>query len=305
MVDISVIILTYNEEKHIERCIESLRPFAKRVIIIDSCSIDQTVEIARSMGADVYSRKWPGNHAQQFQWGLDNTEIDTEWIMKIDADEFVLPELAEEISQKLPKLSEEITGIYIKRRVFFMGKWIKYGGYYPTWLLRVWRRDKGVMEQRWMDEHIKLTDGKAIRFEHDFVDDNLNGLTAWIQKHNDYATKEAAETLSIIYGFKENEDSVAQNIFGTQEERKRWLKTKYVSMPLFVRPALYFVYRYFLKAGFLDGKEGLIWHTLQGGWYRFLVDAKIFEIYHKAGREKSAILDILSKEHGIDLKKDC
>ncbi|WP_457598130.1 glycosyltransferase family 2 protein [Hydrogenimonas sp.] len=302
MADITVIILTYNEEKHIERCIRSLKPFAKRVVLIDSLSTDRTVEIADSLGAEVLQNRWPGNHAIQFQWGLDNAHLTTEWVMKLDADEYVLPELAEEISQKFPALDNDIGGIYMKRRVFFMGKWIKYGGYYPTWLLRIWRNGKGRMEQRWMDEHIKLVEGRTIRFEHDFVDDNLHGLTAWTQKHNHYATREAVDILNILYGFRKY-DSVRPNLFGTQEERKRWLKMKYASMPLFLRPALYFTMRYFLKAGFLDGRPGLVWHTLQGGWYRFLVDAKIYEIYHKAGRDKEKILDLLAKEYDINLKE--
>ncbi len=302
MADITVLILTYNEERHIARAIESLKPFAKKIVVIDSYSTDKTVDIAKSLGAEVLQNRWPGNHARQFQWGLDNTDISTEWIMKLDADEYVLKELADEISEKLPALENEICGIYMKRRVFFMGKWIKYGGYYPTWLLRVWRNGKGVMEQRWMDEHIKLKEGSIIRFDNDFVDDNLHGLTAWTEKHNHYATREAVDILNIIYGFMED-DGVAPNLFGTQEQRKRWLKRKYAAMPLFLRPMLYFTMRYFFKAGFLDGKEGLVWHFLQGGWYRFLVDAKIFEIYYKAGRDKKKILDLLAKEYGINLKR--
>lgn len=302
MADLSVIILTFNEEKHIRRCIRSVQPFAKRIVVIDSYSTDKTVEIARNMGADVLQHSWPGNHAVQFQWGLDNAGITSEWIMKLDADEYVLPELATEIEEKLPTLDHDIGGIYMKRRVFFMGKWIKYGGYYPTWLLRIWRNGWGRMEQRWMDEHIKLTKGEPVRFENDFVDENLHGLTAWTEKHNHYATREAVDILNILYGFR-TYDSVEAKLSGSQEERKRWLKKMYASMPLFLRPVLYFTWRYFFRAGFLDGKPGLIWHTLQGGWYRFLVDAKIYEIYYRAGRDREKILDLLAEEYNIDLRK--
>ena len=302
MADLSVLVLTYNEERHIERCLRSLKPFAKRIVVIDSHSTDETVEIAKKLGAEVLLHTWPGNHAAQFQWGLDNAQIDTEWIMKLDADEYVLPELAEEIETKLPILEKDIGGIYIKRRVFFMGKWIKYGGYYPTWLLRIWRNGSGRMEQRWMDEHIKLLEGEAVRFENDFVDDNRHGLTAWTEKHNHYATREAVDILNILYGFRRY-DSVEPRLFGSQAERKRWLKMKYAAMPLFLRPALYFTWRYFVKGGFLDGKPGLVWHVLQGGWYRFLVDAKIYEIYYKAGKEREKILEVLAKDYEIDLRK--
>ena len=298
--NISVLILTFNEELHIERCIKSLLPFTKEIFIVDSYSTDRTVEIAESLGAKVYQNKWPGNHAIQFQWGLENCPIETEWVMKMDSDEYVLPELAEEINVKMNTLEEDVSGVYIKRRVHFMDRWIKHGGYYPTWLLRIWKYDKGQMEQRWMDEHIKLSSGTTVQFENDLVDDNKNNLTWWTEKHNNYATREAVDILNIIYGFKKY-DEVEPNLIGTQEQRKRWLKMRYASLPLFLRPVLYFTWRYFFKLGFLDGKPGLVWHFLQGGWYRFLVDAKINEIYFKAGKEKKDILEFLDKEYGITL----
>jgi glycosyltransferase involved in cell wall biosynthesis len=296
--NISVLILTYNEELHIERCIKSLLPFTKEIFIVDSYSTDRTVEIAESLGAKVYQNKWV-NYAVQYQWGLDNCSIETEWVMRMDADEYVLPELAEEINAKMNTIDADVSGIYIKRRVYFMDRWIKHGGYYPTWLLRIWRYDKGRIEERWMDEHIKLSSGKTIQFENDLVDDNKNNLTWWTEKHNNYATREAVDILNIIYSFK-TYDEVEPNLWGTQEQRKRWLKIRYASMPLFLRPILYFTYRYFLKLGFLDGKPGLVWHFLQGGWYRFLVDAKINEIYFRAGKDREKILEFLKKEYGIE-----
>ena len=296
---ISVLILTLNEELHIERCIRSLLPFSEEIFIIDSYSTDKTVEIAESLGVKVYQNRWPGNHAAQFQWGLENCLIETEWVMKMDSDEYVLPELSDEINAKMRMIDDDVSGIYIKRRVYFMERWIKHGGYYPTWLLRIWKFSKGEMEQRWMDEHIKLSSGKSIQFEHDLVDDNKNNLTWWTQKHNDYATREAVDLLNIIYGFKKY-DEVRPDLMGTQEQRKRWLKIRYASLPLFLRPVLYFTLRYFFQLGFLDGKPGLVWHFLQGGWYRFLVDAKINEIYFKAGKDKDEILKLLKKEYKIE-----
>ena len=299
--DISIIILTLNEEQHIKRCIESLQGFAKNIFLIDSNSTDKTVEIAESLGAKVYVNKWPGNHAKQFQWGLDNCPIDTTWVMKMDADEYVLPELSNEISSELAKVGEDVSGIYIKRRVYFLNRWIKYGGYYPTWLLRIWKYDKGHMEQRWMDEHIKLSSGKTVQFENDLVDDNKNNLTWWTEKHNNYATREAVDLLNIIYNFK-SYDEVEPDISGTQEQKKRWLKIRYAKLPLFLRPIIYFTWRYIFKLGFLDGKAGFIWHVLQGGWYRFLVDAKVNEIYFHAGKEKESILKYIKKEYGISFE---
>lgn len=297
--NLSVIILTYNEEKHIERCIQSLLPIAKNIFIIDSYSTDKTVEIAESLCVKVYQNPFI-NHAAQFQWGLDNCPIETEWVMKMDADEYILPELADEIAEKLGHLSDEISGVYIKRRVYFKDRWIKHGSYYPTWLLRIWRHCDGRMEQRWMDEHIKLSHGKTIQFEHDLVDDNLNDLTWWTQKHNNYATREAVDILNILYEFLKY-DEVPAKFFGTQEQRKRWLKKRYAKLPLFTRPFIYFIWRYVFKLGFLDGKQGLIWHFLQGFWYRFLVDAKIYEIEKKAKDLNLSIPQVLKQEYGFDL----
>jgi glycosyltransferase involved in cell wall biosynthesis len=299
MKNLTVLILTLNEELHIKRCIESILPIAKNIIIIDSFSKDKTVEIAESLGAKVYTNPWPGNHAKQFQWGLDNCKIETDWVMKMDSDEFILPELAIEINNKLPTLDHNISGIYLKRRVNFMGRWIKHGGYYPTWLLRIWRYKDGTMEQRWMDEHIKLISGISVNFENDLVDDNKNNLTWWTNKHNNYATREAADILNTMYCFKVY-DEIIPKLNGTQEQKKRWVKKKYALTPLFFRPFLYFLWRYFIKVGFLDGKEGFIWHSLQGLWYRFLVDAKINEIYFKAGKDKESIRQTLKDDYGIE-----
>ncbi len=297
--DISVIILTYNEELHIERCIKSLLPVVKEIFIIDSFSTDKTVEIAEKLGAKVYQNTWI-NYALQFQWGLDNCPISTEWVMRMDSDEYILPELQNEISNKIQNIQNNVSGIYIKRRVYFKDKWIKHGSYYPTWLLRIWRYKDGHIEQRWMDEHIKLVKGDTIQFENDLVDDNLNDLTWWTNKHNNYATREAVDILNIIHEFI-NYDEVNSNFFGTQEERKRFLKKKYANLPLFTRPFIYFLWRYFIKLGFLDGKQGLIWHFLQGFWYRFLVDAKIYEIEKKSKDFNLSLKDTLKEKYGFKL----
>jgi glycosyltransferase involved in cell wall biosynthesis len=298
MSSISILILTFNEEKHIKRCIESLLPISNNIFIVDSFSQDATVEIAKSLGAKVYQNIWT-NYAKQYQWGLDNCPIETEWVMRMDSDEFILPELAIEINAKINGLGNSTSGVFIKRRVNFMGRWIKHGSYYPIWLLRIWRYKEGKIEERWMDEHIKLSSGTTIQFENDLVDDNKNNLTWWTNKHNNYATREAVDILNTIYSFK-CYDEVEPNLFGTQEQRKRKLKYFYAYMPLFLRPFIYFIWRYFIKLGFLDGKQGLVWHFLQGFWYRFLVDAKINEIYSKVGKDKENIQKVLKDDYGIE-----
>lgn len=296
--DISVVILTYNEELHIERCINSLLPFAKEIFLVDSFSTDKTVEIAQNLGAEVFQNPWPNNHAIQFNWGLENCPISTKWIMRMDADEYVLPELSYEIIEKLATLKEDENGIFLKRRVYFLGKWIKNGGYYPTWLLRIWKFKEGYCENRLVHESFILKKGKTIHFKNDIVDHNLNNLTWWTTKHNTYATKEAVDLLNNIYTFM-NYDEVEPKLFGSQIQRKRWLKLRYAKLPLFLRPFLYFHFRYIFQGGFLDGRAGFIWHFLQGLWYRFLVDAKINEIYHRAGKDKQNILEYIEKQYGI------
>lgn len=299
MNDVSVIILTHNEEKHIERCIRSLLLFTDKVFIVDSGSTDRTVAIAESLGAKVTHNPWV-TYAVQFNFGIEHTPFKTPWLMRMDADEYVTPELADEIKHSLQALGSEITGVYVKRRVMFMNQWIKHGGYYPIWLLRLWRREKGICEELWMDEHIKLSEGQTIQFRNDIVDHNLNNLTWWTQKHNNYAIREVIDLLDIKYNFTEA-DRVIPRLFGTQDQRKRFLKLKYASLPLFTRPFAYFLYRYFVKLGFLDGKKGLIWHFLQGLWYRFLVDAKMYEVYHRVGKNKQDITEFFRNEYGKDL----
>lgn len=296
---ISVIILTFNEEKNIRKAIESVRGWAQEVFLVDSFSTDRTIDIAREFGAKVVQNPWK-NYASQFNWALENLPVSTEWVMRLDADEKLLPELREELDRTLSGLASEVSGLYVKRRVYFMGRWIKRGGYYPTWLLRIWRRGQGRCEERWMDEHIKLEKGKALFLQNDIVDDNRNNLHWWINKHNSYATREAIDILNMKYHFLQY-DEIPASVTGTQDQRKRWLKNVYTRLPLFLRPLLYFLYRYVIKCGFLDGKEGLIWHFLQGFWYRFLVDAKIYEVEKKMARGKSDIETVIETEYGIKL----
>ena len=301
MQDISVIILTFNEEKHIARCIKSLSAFTDKVFIVDSGSTDKTVEIAESLGAKVSVNQWV-NYATQFNFGIENNPFKTKWLMRMDSDEYVLPELSEEINQKLSTTPAEISGMYIKRRVIFFEKWIKHGAFYPMWLMRIWRNGHGICEESWMDEHIKLFQGNVIHLEKDLVDHNLNNITWWTQKHNLYSIREVIDILNIKYNFRDFV-AVEPKLFGTQEERKRYLKVKYASVPLFTRPIFYFIYRYFLRLGFIDGRQGLMWHFLQGFWYRFLIDVKIYEIYQRVGRDKQAIIEFFKTEYDKDLTK--
>ena len=303
MKKISVLILTYNEELHIARCIESLQNIAEEIFIVDSFSTDKTVEIAESLGAKVYQNKWV-NYATQFQWGLDNCPIETEWVMRMDADEYLEPKLIDALLKKLPTIQQEITGIYLKRKVYFMGKWMRWGGSYPQILLRIWRYGYGRIEQRWMDEHIVLKEGKTILIDDgDIVDDNQNSITWWINKHNNYATREMIDLMNIKYRFIPMDESL-EKFNDPQAGRKRIIKNKiYSKLPLGLRSTLYFFYRYFFKLGLLDGFEGFIWHFMQGWWYRLLVDVKCYEFEKKLKKYNENIKELLANEYSIKLKE--
>ncbi|MBL1353648.1 MAG: glycosyltransferase family 2 protein [Zetaproteobacteria bacterium] len=298
---VCVVILTYNEEIHIKRCIKSLEPIASKIFIVDSFSSDKTVEIAESLGAVVAQRKWK-NYADQFQWGLDNCGAESQWVMRMDADEYLEPDLLEELPKALNDVSDEITGFYIRRKVLFYGKWIKHGGFYPHTLLRVWRNGQGRIEQRWMDEHIVLPElSKTTMLKGHLVDDNLKGMTFWIDKHNSYASREMVDLLNNKYHLLERDDSLKTND-DPQAKWKRIMKDDvYSRLPLALRSTIYFLYRYFLRLGFLDGGKGFIWHFMQGYWYRMLVDVKIMEIEERSGGDVAKIKQILSEEHGIKL----
>lgn len=301
MQTLSVLILTHNEALHIGRCIDSFAGLTDKIFIVDSFSTDNTVEIARSKGAQVIQNPWI-SYAFQFNHAIDHNPFQTDWLMRMDADEYLTTELKEELKALLSgNTAPDINGFYVKRRVYFMNQWIRRGGYYPIWLLRIWKNGTGRCEELWMDEHIKLTHGSTRQLQHDIVDHNLNNLTWWTQKHNNYATREVIDLLNIKYNFDEK-PTVTPSLFGSQEQRTRYLKLRYASLPLFTRPLIYFFYRYFIKLGFLDGIKGLIWHSLQGLWYRFLVDAKIFEVYQRAGKDKAAIIRFFKEEYGKDVR---
>ena len=285
---LSVIILTHNEEKHLVRCISSLAPIAQEIFIVDSFSTDNTIAIAINLGAKTYQNPFV-NHAQQFQWALDNCPIQTEWTMKMDADEYILPELCQELNDRLNILPANITGLKVRCRVIFMDKWIK-RGYYPMILMRIWRTKEGYMEQKWMDEHIQLKNGESLLLENDIVDHNLNNLTWWTNKHNNYALREAISRLDVKYNLLDNNKSTVKSN-----------KAFFLKLPPLFRAFIYFIYRYIFKLGFLDGKQGLIWSILQGFWYQFLVDSLIVQIEHLAKKKNKTIQQIIEEDFNIKL----
>ena len=275
--DLTVVILTYNEERHIARCLNSIRSIATDIVVVDSFSTDRTLAIAEELGARVLQRKFV-NYAQQFQWALDHSSIKTSWIMRLDADEIIEPDLVEEVRRKLPSLGAEVAGVNLKRKHIFMGRWIRYGGRYPLILLRIWRNGHGRIENRWMDEHMIVWGGRTVTFDGGFLDHNLNDLTFFTDKHNKYATREAIDILNQRYALFTRDEDLSSQASWRQAAIKRWMKERvYNRLPFCVGPLGYFLYRYVFQLGFLDGEPGLIYHFLQGFWYRFLVGAKVAE----------------------------
>jgi len=272
MKNISIIIPTFNEEINLPFCLDSLKSMDADVFIVDSGSVDKTVPIAQNAGCQVVFHEFQ-NQAKQINWALNHLAIKTPWVMRLDADERLTPALVEELKMILSRTADNINGFELKRRVYFMGQWIRHGGYYPTWLLRVWRNGAAFCEDRWMDEHMVLTNGQIEKLTGDIIDENRKGLNFFLQKHISFADREVQDI---------NSSDPSEGNLNLQAGTKRWLKKGlYLRLPLFFRCFFYWLYRYFILLGFLDGKEGLVFHFLQGFWYRFLIDAKLFEMKKK------------------------
>lgn len=296
---LTVVILTKNEERHIARAIGSVAAFAQQVFVIDSGSTDRTIDIARAAGAKVLSNAWV-NYATQFNWALDQLPEDVGWVFRLDADEIVSENLASEITAQLGSLSPSVVGVNISRRMTFLGRPIRWGGIFPVRVLRVFRHGQGRCENRWMDEHI-MVEGETVDFQGEIVDDNLNSLTWWTEKHNAYASREVVDLLNLEYRFKAH-DTVADLRGRQQAGVKRWIKEKlYTRLPGGLRAFAYFFYRYVLRLGFLDGKEGTAFHVLQGFWYRYLVDMKLHEVKSYMRRTNANVVTAIKDVLGIDV----
>ena len=296
---ITAIIMTYNETRNLRACLESVKDYIDEIIIVDSFSNDNTEEIAREYTDKFYQNKWI-NYSKQYLWGIANTDIKNEWVIRLDADERWTKEGFEELKTIIEE--DKADGIYVKMKIFFMGRFIKHGAFYPNYFLRVYKKSKGAMEDRWMDEHIKV-DGVVVHSNIDVIESNYDrqeNISLWTNKHNSYSTREAVELLIAKHNLHKI-DTVA-NFWGNKTERKRWLKENlYFNVPLFLRPFMYFVYRYIFKFGFLDGKEGFIFHTLHAFWYRFLVDTKVYQIEKLAKKNDLTIKDVIKDHYNIEI----
>ncbi len=277
MRSITAIVLTLNEAAHLPRCLGSLSPVVERMCVVDSGSTDDTLKTARRLGAEVFVNTWV-NHAAQFNWALDHCAIRSEWVLRLDADEFLEPALQAEIRHRIGELPDDCGGVYLKRKYYFLGRWVRFGGMNPVYSLRLWRYGRARIEPRWMDEHAVLLAGRSTRFRAAFIDDNRRDLTWWSEKHIRYATLEAVQVTLEQLGMAERMATTDWS-YSPAVIRKRFVKNRiYHRLPLGLGPCLYLLYRLIVRMGILDGAHGIAFHALQGFWYRLLVDLRRREL---------------------------
>ena len=282
MIPVSVIITTRNEAANIERTLQSIAGFVDEIFVVDSESTDGTVEIARRY-AQVSNL--PYKHGSIipwiFQWGLDNLPIRNEWVLILEADQRPDAELKRALEELFAQSSIEESGFYLRRKQVFRGKWIRFGGYGNKWLLKLFRKGRGELDPKEQDTRVYLR-GSAAKLNGWLVEENAKEerILFYLEKHLRYAEAFARDEL-------ERRDAgvkwkLEPRFFGTSDERTLWLKTRYYRTPLYVRPWIYFLYRYLLLLGFLDGKEGFIFHFLQAFWFRLVVDIRLEEMMRRS-----------------------
>lgn len=282
MNDITAIILTKNEELNIRRCIESIIGLADRIVVVDSGSTDKTMDIARELGAEIYQHEPFEHYAKQFNWALDHIDVKTKWIYRIDADEVVTPELKAEIIQVCKEHNtDDVNGLVMKFKIFFMGRFLTHGGVYPFYNLTIFKNGYGRYEDRAMGEHVVLKEGRTIDLQNDCLHYDFKDLTTWINKHNWYATREVNDYLET-----KAQRQIKTSLYHEAEKTKKLRDGVYYKLPKFWRAKFYYWYRYYYKLGFLDGEAGKVYAFMQAYWYRFLIDAKIMEHELKKGQKK-------------------
>lgn len=296
---ISVVILAFNEGIHISRCIKSAKKVSNKIFVIDCFSTDNTASIAEANGAIVLQRSW-FNHATQFNWALGKIDTDSDWVLRLDADELLSCSLVDDIRKKLPNAGLDVDGFYCDRRLIFQGRNIRYGGVFPVKILRLFRFGKGFCESRWMDEHI-CVEGRVKKLHGEIIDHNLNSLSWWIEKHNRYASLAAVDVLNDHHQFILNNRYYRGHQKRTSSLKRRIKKYVYYNLPMGWRCLLYFIIRYFFLLGFLDGKKGTVFHFLQGFWYRYIVDCKIDEVTDEMCRSECSVAEAIELILGIEV----
>jgi glycosyltransferase involved in cell wall biosynthesis len=294
------IILAFNEQLHIERAVVSALQLADYVYVIDAFSNDQTKILAEKAGAIVLQNIWT-THSGQFNWALTQLPSNTGWVIRIDADEYVDQQL---VSQFHKAKYSTANGLTFNREIHFCGSRIHFGGVFPVAIVRAFRYGKGRCEARLMDEHI-IVEGEIRSLKGLLVDQNLNSLTWWIDKHNRYASLEAAELLNVRHKFMRRQADDNNCSLGKSAKLKRWLKsTIYLRLPSASRARLYYFYRVYVRLGILGSREERRFHFLQGLWYRYLVDSKVHEVEQFIKNHKCGIVDAVLIKLNLNFKDE-
>ena len=289
----SFIILTYNEEIHLSRLLASIQSLDAPVFVLDSGSTDETIAIAEKFGASVLQHPFE-NHPKQWDYALKNFPVQTPWVICLDADQVVTPELNERLRTFREEDYPDTDGIYFNRKNFFKGRWVKHGGYSPFYLLKMIRFGKGHSDLNENMDHRLIVPGKTIIWKDSYLlEENLkeNNISFWIAKHNRYSDLVAHEEVERMMQLRSQ--TIKPHFWGSPDERTAWLKSLWWQMPRYVRPMLYFIYRIIFQLGILDGRTGVIFHFLQAFWFRLIVDIKIDEIL-KQKEGSNATLNQLS-----------
>ena len=277
MSDFSFIILAYNEELHLPRLLKSIQALNAPVYILDSGSTDKTLEICKEYDAETAHHPFE-NHPKQWHEALTRFPITTPWTIGLDSDQVVTPELLAKLQNFKNEDYQDINGIYFNRKNFFKGKWLRYGGFYPKYLLKMFRTGIGYSDLNENMDHRFIVPGKTIIWKDGHIlEENLkeNEISFWIAKHNRYSDLVASEEIERMKLLRSQ--TVQPKLFGNPDERIAWMKSIWWRLPLGLRPCLYLFYRMFFRLGILDGKAGILFHFLQGFWFRLIVDVKIKE----------------------------
>ena len=268
----SVIILAYNSVVTLGATLAQAQQVSDDLHVVDSFSTDDTVALSREHGARVVQHAFEHYGAQR-NWAIDHLVLQYPWQLHLDADERLTAELIAAL-RALPEDPAEC-GFFIRRRVQFLGREMRHGGMSPTWHLRLFRNGYGRCEERKYDQHFYLSQGSIGQLEGCMIDEIRMSLSEWTARHNRWSDAEVWE--KTIQTTAIDVMQVQPRFWGNVVERKRYFRRLYDDAPLFVRPYALFFYRYVLRLGFLDGREGFIFWTLQTFWFRFLIDAKLFE----------------------------
>lgn len=298
---VSVIIPVLNEELNLPNCLESVA-WADEIFVVDSGSRDRTCDLAEDFGAKVVEFDYEPGGPRKKNWSLDNLPLGNDWVLLIDADERITPELQAEIRALFAKGAPSQRGFYLNRMHLFLGRFLRHGGNFPSWNMRLLHRDAGRYEKLGTEElgsagdvevheHIVL-DGPAGYLRAPMLHEDFKDLQSFIDRHNRYSTWDARMRTKLRDGDGEV-DSIEPRLFGSPVERKRWLKRLWVKLPC--RPFLRFAYMYFLRAGFLDGRAGFVYSCFKAV-QEFHINAKMYERRLRTASFANAPFDFEAKE---------